>query len=54
MRQLFAESLEVNFLAPNARVAQVEIMYLEDVLSDEFTLMDVAYIYSWRSVSRAA
>ena len=27
---------------------QVDIMYFKDNLNDEFTLMDVAYIYSWR------
>lgn len=29
----------------------VDIMYLEDVLVDDIALMDVAYIYSWCSVS---
>lgn len=29
----------------------VNIMYLENVLEDYITLMDVAYVYSWHSVS---
>ncbi|CAG2165005.1 unnamed protein product [Oppiella nova] len=27
---------------------RVDVMYLEDILSDDYTLMDVAYIYDWK------
>ncbi|CAG2103721.1 unnamed protein product [Medioppia subpectinata] len=27
---------------------RVDVMYLEDILSDDITLMDVAYIYDWK------
>ena len=29
---------------------RVDIMYLEDILNEDYTLMDVAYIYAWRRV----
>ena len=30
---------------------RVDIMHMDDPLNEEFTLMDVAYIYRWRRVS---
>lgn len=30
---------------------RVDIMHLDDPLNEEFTLMDVAYIYRWRRVN---
>jgi hypothetical protein len=30
---------------------EIEIMYKHDCLSDEYTMVDLAYIYSWRRVS---
>jgi hypothetical protein len=35
-------------LSPEHRV---DIMHLNDPLNEEFTLMDVAYIYRWRRVN---
>jgi hypothetical protein len=30
---------------------QVEVIYMRESLPDEYTLMDVAYIYTWKRVS---
>lgn len=35
-------------LSPEHRV---DIMHMDDTLNEEFTLMDVAYIYRWRRVN---
>lgn len=32
-------------------VIQVEVMYEDEPLKDYYTLMDIAYIYTWRRVS---
>ena len=30
---------------------QIDVMYEEEPLKDYYTLMDIAYIYTWRRVS---
>lgn len=32
---------------------QVEVLYEDEPLKEYYTLMDIAYIYPWRRVSRA-
>lgn len=34
-------------------VLQVEVLYEDEPLKEYYTLMDIAYIYPWRRVSRA-
>jgi hypothetical protein len=35
-------------------VLQIDLFYSDEPLEDTYTLMDVAYIYSWRRVSNNA
>jgi len=32
---------------------QIDVFHSDESLSDDYTLMDVAYIYTWRRVSHA-
>lgn len=38
-------------LTSSVFVLQIDIFHIDEPLSDQYTLMDIAYIYTWRRVS---
>lgn len=48
MKRFLAKKYDIDYT--DKRIS-LDIMYEDEILPDEFTLMDVAYCYDWKRVS---